>query len=243
MLTFDPGIFGVRRRRGGFPALPVRRRRGAGSSHDRACDDRCIPGHRGRAGRRAGDGGARQGRDADRRPGRQGGDREPRARAGRASRLRPVDAGQAGDGEPRAGRSSQGRQPLRPADRPRPDGGAGRDPARCACRLCRARRIGARRHHGARGGRAAGGDRRQRAGQGADLPASGGGGGGMGGLRHRHPRAAQPDRHRQPFPRRAGAVATRARRARGTERSARPRRHQGAGGREARAGGRGRRRA
>ena len=38
-----------------------------------------------------------KGRHADRRPCRQGGDREPRARAGGAACLRPVDAGQARD--------------------------------------------------------------------------------------------------------------------------------------------------
>jgi magnesium chelatase family protein len=52
--------------------------------------------------------------------------REPRARAGGALTPPAVDAGEEGDGQPGAGRPAQGRQPLRPADRARPDGGARR---------------------------------------------------------------------------------------------------------------------
>ena len=43
--------------------------------------------------------------------------------------------------------------------------------------------------------------------QGADLPGRLGTGSGLGRRRHRHRRAAQPDRHRQSFPRHAGARA------------------------------------
>ena len=68
-----------------------------------------------------------------RRPARQGGRRKPRARAGGAPCLRPVDAGEEGDRQSRARRPAQGRQPLRSADRAWPDGGARRHSRRCAC--------------------------------------------------------------------------------------------------------------
>ena len=44
-------------------------------------------------------------------------------------------------------------------------------------------------------------------GKGLICPAASRAGGGLGGLGDRHPRAAQPDRHRQSFPRHAGARA------------------------------------
>ena len=71
--------------------------------------------------------------------------------------------------------------------------------------------------------------------QGADLPVGFRARSGLGGRRHRHPRAAQPDRHRQSFPRHAGAVAAGGQHPCAGRRPARPCRHQGPGERQARA--------
>ena len=65
-------------------------------------------------------------------PRRQGGVGGARAGALGAGRLGPGAAGAPHHRQPRPRRPAQGRQPLRPADRARPDGGDRRDPARCA---------------------------------------------------------------------------------------------------------------
>ena len=97
--------------------------------------------------------------------------REPRAGARGAARLRPGAAAEAHHRQPRAGRPAEGRQPLRPADRARADGGDGRRRRRTRSaehvvlgELALDGRITAGRR------RAAGGDRRQRARSRADLP-------------------------------------------------------------------------
>ena len=160
-----------------------------------------------RSRRRAGAGRAGIAGVRHRRPARQGGVGSPRAGALGADRLRAGAAGAPDHRQSRAGRSAEGRQPLRSADRARPDGGDRRDPAGCAERLHCIRRTRARRLDRAGRGRAAGGDRRQFARGGPDLP---------GGLRRRsglgepgHPdrggEFADPDR--QPFQGHAGAVA------------------------------------
>ena len=106
------------------------------------------------------------------------------------------------------GRPAQGGQPLRSADRARADGGARRHPRR------RARRTmwcSANCRSTARSPRWPARCRRRsapmRMGKGLICPQACGPGGRLGGRRHRHPRAAQPDRPRQSFPRHAGAVA------------------------------------
>ena len=88
-----------------------------------------FPGHRRPAGRRAGAGGAGPARLRHGRPGRQGGGREPRAGAGGVPGAGPGAAAAAHHRQPLAGRPRQGGQPLRPADRARPAGRHGRDPA------------------------------------------------------------------------------------------------------------------
>ncbi len=83
---------------------------------------------------------------------------------------RPRASGEAHHGQSRARRSAQGRQPLRPPDRGRPDGGKRRHAGRGCCGLRGHRRIGTRRL--GRGGRGlpARRDRRQRSRQRPDLP-------------------------------------------------------------------------
>ncbi len=131
---------------------------------------------------------------AHRRAARQGGGREPRAGAGGAPCLRPVDA---------AKRMTVN---LAPADLPkegshydlpiaaRPDG---RRSARCRATRsatmsssanCRSTARSRRRR------RAAGRDRREPAGPRPDLPGRLRAGSGLGGRRHRHHRAEEPDR-------------------------------------------------
>ena len=67
---------------------------------------------------------------------------------------------------------SKGRQPLRPADRARADGGDRRDSARCARWLHRPRRTRARWPDRAGRGRVAGGDRRNARDEGLICPAA-----------------------------------------------------------------------
>ena len=106
---------------------------GCGAIADgRAHHHRRLSGHRGRSGRRAGADDAGQAGVQHRRPARQGGGREPRAGARRTARLRPGAAAEAHHRQPRARRPAEGRQPLRPADRARADGGDGRRRLRCA---------------------------------------------------------------------------------------------------------------
>ena len=138
--------------------------------HVRPDRNRGVRRHRGQARRGAGAHQLGRARVCRRRPARQGGGREPRARAQRAARRRPRASLQAHHRQPRARRPAEGRQPLRPADRARHDGGDGRHRARRHRGLCRHRRAGARRLDPRRAGRAARGDRRQRHGQGPDLP-------------------------------------------------------------------------
>ncbi len=104
-----------------------------------------------------------------RRPAGQGGVRGARAGALGADRLGAGAAGAANHRQSRARRPAQGRQPLRPADRARPDGGDRRHSAGRAGRLHGARRTRPRRIDRAGGGRAAGGDRRQFARRRPDL--------------------------------------------------------------------------
>ena len=147
-------------------------------------------------------------------PARQGGVRGARAGALGADRLGAGAAGAADHRQSRARRPAEGRQPLRSADRARPDGRDRRDPAGRARRLYGARRTRARWLDRAGGGRAAGGDRRQCARRRPDLSR---------GLRHGS-RLGQPgypdhrgqiaDPDRQPFQRHAGAVAAAAESAR-----------------------------
>ena len=202
-----------------------------------------VRGHRGPRGRRAGAGRARPARLQHRRPARQGGLRGQGARARRAGRLGPRAAGAPHHHQSRARRSAEGRQPLRPADRARPDGGDRRGAARRAGRLHRAGRARPRRLD--RGGRrrAAGGDRRQLAERRLDLSGGLRTGGGLGQPRDGDRRAVVAHPARQPLQGHAGAVAAEARHPRRSAgRDARSRRHQGPGERQARARGRRRRR-
>ena len=166
-----------------------------------------------------------------RRPARQGGGRKPRAGAGGAACLRPVAAAQAGHRQSRAGRPAQGRQPLRPADRARPDGGARRHSGRCARRLCRARRT---RRSTARSPPSPACCRPRsapmRIGKGLICPADCGPEAAWAGedIDILAPRSLIA--HRQSFPRHAGAVAARAGHPQAAARQpARPCRHQGPG--------------
>ena len=126
--------------------------------------------------------------------------------------LGPVDAAQAHHRQSRAGRPAQGGQPLRSADRARPDGGARapcpptRSPATSCSANCRST-ARSRAVAGALPAAIGANALRPR----ADLPRGLRARGGLGGRRHRHPRAAQPDRARQPFPRHPGAGASRGR--------------------------------
>ena len=79
---------------------------------------------------------------------------------------------------------------------------------RPAWRFRRPGRIVAGWHHRGRSRRPAGGDRRQCEGGRADLPGRFRSGSRLGERRHGDPRPAQPDRHRQSFPRHPGPVAT-----------------------------------
>ena len=102
--------------------------------------------------------------------GRQGGVGSTRAGAGGADRLGARAAGAPHHRQSRAGRSAEGRQPLRSADRARTDGSdrgnsSGRD-----FRLHRAGRTRARRLDCSRCRRAARGDRRECQRRGPDLP-------------------------------------------------------------------------
>ncbi len=150
-----------------------------------------------------------------RRPARQGGVRGPRAGPLGADRLRAGAPRTPNHRQSGARRSAQGRQPLRSADRARPDGGDRRHSAGCAFRLHRARRTRPRWIDRAGGGRIAGGDRRQFARRRPDLPRSLRGGSGLGepGYPDRCRQFADPDR--QPFQGHAGAVAATAEGARG----------------------------
>ena len=156
--------------------------------------------------------------NSDRRAAGQGGIRGPRARALGADRLRAGAAGAADHGQPGAGRPAQGRQPLRSADRAWPDGGDRGYSRRCAFRLHRARRARARRIDRAGGRRAAGGNRRQCARRGPDLPRGLRQRGGLGEPRHPDHRRHVADPDRQPFSRHAGAVAATAEGARARKR-------------------------
>ena len=177
-----------------------------------------------------------------RRPAGQGGVGGARAGALGADHLGPRASGAPHHGQPRAGRPAEGRQPLRPADRARADGGDRRDPARCTERLHGAWRARPRRIDRAGGRRAAGRDRRQRPRRGIDLPRRLRLGSGLGEPRHADHRRQFADPARQPFQGHAGAVAAAAGGARGGSDVARPARHQGPGERQARARDRGRRR-
>ena len=148
----------------------------------------------------------------------QGGGREPRARAQRAARRRPRAALQAHHRQSGAGRSAQGGQPLRPADRARHDGGDGCGRAGRHRGLRGDRRAGARRLDPRRAGRAAGGDRRQRHGQGPDLPRRLRAGGGLGRRGHDHAGGAAPAVAGQSLQGPADAAAAEAQRARTTRR-------------------------
>ena len=109
-------------------------------------------------------------------------------------------------------------------------------------RLHRAGRARARRLDCRGGRRAAGGDRRQCARAGADLPGGVRAGSGLGLAGDRHRRGALADPARQPFQGHAGAQPAAAEDPRARRRAARPRRHQGPGERQARARSRRRRR-
>ena len=173
----------------------------------------------------------------------QGGFRGARAGALGADRLGAGAAGAADHRQPRAGRSAQGRQPLRSADRARPDGGDRRDPAGRAQRLYRARRTRARWLDRARGRRLAGRDRRQCARGRPDLSGGVRNGSRLGEPRYPDHRGKIADPDRQPFQRHAGAVAPAAESARAGGDASRFARHQGPGERKTRAGNRRGRRA
>ena len=193
--------------------------------------------------RRSGADRQRQCRVHDRRPRRQGGRRIARAGARRADRLGPGAAGPAHHRQSRARRPAQGGQSLRSADRARRHGGDRRDSRGRAGRLRRHRRTRARRDGERGGGRAAGGDRRQRARPRPDLSGRLRSGGGVGFRRSRYSGAALAHPARQSFQGNAGLEPARAGDARGRGAAARPSRHQGPGERQARARGRRRRRA
>ena len=129
--------------------------------HGPAGRDGRVRGHRGPRGRRAGAGRARSAGVQRGRPARQGGVGGARAGARRAGGVGPRAAGAPHHRQSRARRPAEGRQPLRPADRARPDGGDRRDPVRCAVGLHGAGRTWPRRLDRRGRGRAAGGDRRQ----------------------------------------------------------------------------------
>ena len=164
--------------------------------------------------------------------------------------LGPGAAAAAHHREPLAGRPRQGRQPLRPADRARPFGRHGRDPARQPGALRRPGRAGARRLALPRAGRAAGGHRRPGGGARRDLPRGVRRRSGLGWLRYRRRRRrwcrAAADHRRtvaagadQPPARPAGPAAAAGAGRRGSRELSRPRRDQGPGERQAgaRAGG------
>ena len=214
----------------------------AGMRHGPAGRDGRVRGHRGPRGRRAGAGRARSAGVQRGRPARQGGVGSARAGARRAGRIGPGAAGAPHHRQSRARRPAEGRQPLRPADRARADGGDRRDPVRCAVGLHGAGRTRPRRLDRRGRGRAAGGDRRQCARRRPDLPGRLRRRGRLGEPRDGDRRRRLADPARQPFPRHAGAVAAAAEDPRGRQRAGRPQGHQGPGERQARARSRGRRR-
>ena len=201
-----------------------------------------LRGHRGPRRRRAGAGGAGATRLQHRRPARQGGVGSQGARARGVGRLGPGAAGAPHHHQSGARRSAEGRQPLRSADRARPDGGDRRHSAGRHCRLHRAGRARSRRLDRAGRRRAAGRDRRQCARARADLPGGLRAGSGLGQPGDRDRRRAIADPARQSFQGHAGADAAAAEDPRDRRRAARPRRHQGPGERQARARSRRRRR-
>ena len=177
-----------------------------------------------------------------RRPGRQGGGREPGAGARGLRRHRPGPAGQADHRQPGPRRPAQGGQPFRPAHRPGPAGLDGGHPAGRAGRLGGDGRAGAGRPD--RPGRRdpAGRRGRRRHGAGPDLSRGQRARGGLG-RRRRGAGPALADRPGQPF---QGHARCCARPSRGPMRDGRPRarpaRGQGSGERQAGAGDRRRRR-
>ena len=169
-----------------------------------------VRGHRGARRRRAGAGRARPAGVQRGRPARQGGVGGARAGARRADRLGARAAGAPHHREHGAGRPAEGRQPLRPADRARPDGGDRRDPARRGRGLHGAGRARARRLDRAGRGRAAGRDRRERAQRGTDLSLCVRAGGRLGEPRDGDHRGRLADPAREPFQGHAGADAAEA---------------------------------
>ena len=143
--------------------------------------------------------------------------------------------------QPRARRSAQGRQPLRPADRARPDGGHRRHSARCLVRFCGLGRTRPRRFDCPGCRRAARRHRRQCPRRGFDLPGGLRTGSRLGEPGYRDCRGIPADPARQSLQGHAGAVAAAAQNPRSQRHVPRPCRHQGPGNRQARTRG-GRRR-
>ena len=193
--------------------------------------------------------GAIEGIEARAVDGSSGSDRAARlhhCRAARQSRGRKPGEGTRRAERRRARAAPNASRSVRPADLPtdastrsprraRADGGDRGHRPRRHRRLLRAGRIVARRldRHGGR--HAAGGDRRQRARQGADLPGLVRRGSRMGRCRHDHPRAARPAPAHQPLQGIADAAPAGADARPGRRGDARPEGHQGPGDGQARA--------